>query len=210
MTIVGSPDVWARQFPVDMIQPILRLILQVWRRFPKPTPTELETRTTKRFRAALRRSKRQRALPLLIDREVVEDDLVGHEKGRIDIRFIAGFREEVYFAFECKRMNVVSKSGKIASRAIAYVDKGVARFVSGQYAQNLRHGGMLAYVHDGNTTSAVRSVQLALRRRQDELFVLGGGSMIPSPFVSSKVVFQTAHQPSARALALQHVFLSCV
>jgi len=59
-----------------------------------------------------------------------------------------------------------------------YVVNGMARFVSGQYARAVRHGGMLGYVLDGdiagaiaNVESNVQSKHLALCMDPPDLFV---------------------------------------
>jgi hypothetical protein len=68
----------------------------------------------------------------------------GQELGRLDISFQPQFGwEDIYFCLECKRLNVV-RNGEVRSYASEYVTFGVVRFVSGQYASKVHHGGMLA------------------------------------------------------------------
>jgi len=111
------------------------------------------------------------------------DPAAGEDVGRLDISFrplIA--REDIYFCLECKRLNVV-RDGRTRSYASEYVTFGVVRFVSGQYANKVRHGGMLAYVLDGDTTRAIENVQNNLRDRHAAL-----GMKPPGTFGSSSII----------------------
>src|SRR5262249_30986438 len=129
-----------------------------------------EVPISRTFRTKLIQDKNAIRLPLLIDREVSEDDLLkGKELGRIDIRFIHGSREDVYLAFECKRLNVISSRGRRDSLAGKYVKEGMMRYVEGRYSRNLRTGGMIGYVMDGNAGSAISSVSRVVKRRHRDL-----------------------------------------
>src|SRR5687767_9215656 len=105
---LGDPDAWSEVFPDDLIPPILDLIWTTWVAFPKPSPKDHEVPITRRFRRALKQAKDYRRLPVRIDREPAEDDPeTAEELGRIDLKFspAGSALEQVYFAFECKRLN---------------------------------------------------------------------------------------------------------
>lgn len=159
MNVVGDASLWSDLFPDWLIPEILDLVISAWEAFDKPQPGDHEVAITMRFRSELVRHKLLRKLPLRIDREIPEDDLlVGQEKGRIDLRFIHGYQEGVYFAFECKRLNVLSKEGKRTPLAGEYVRAGMMRFITSQYAVGLDQGGMLGYVMDSDVKSSIRAV----------------------------------------------------
>ena len=91
MVIIGDSSPWADTFPDYLIPQILDLVVSAWEVFSKPKIDDHEVPITKRFRATLRQQKKLVRLPVMIDREVPEDDLEsGTEKGRFDLRFTAG------------------------------------------------------------------------------------------------------------------------
>ena len=86
-----------------------------------------------------------------IDTQVVElEPAPGEDLGRLDIAFRPLIpREDIYFCLETKRLNVI-KDGQTRTYASEYVRFGMMRFVTGQYAKAVRHGGMIGYVLDGD------------------------------------------------------------
>jgi hypothetical protein len=146
---------WSDTFPEDLLPDILALVVETWANFPKPGPEDHEVPLTRRLKHAIKQAKTLRRLPLRIEREPAEDDpATGEERGRIDLKFCpAGSAvEEVYFAFECKRVNARRK-GRWRSLASQYIREGMLRFVEQQYACQMRHGGMIGYILDGYTVS---------------------------------------------------------
>jgi hypothetical protein len=109
---------------------------------------------TRVFCGALRRNRSVRELPFYVQLQMVElDDSVGQELGRMDIAFLptsvsGSPNESIYFCLECKRLNVII-NGKRRPGGSDYVVHGMMRFVTAQYANTVRHGGMLGYVIDG-------------------------------------------------------------
>ena len=210
MATVGSLDPCAATFPDGLIPGIIELVLQTWPTLPRPARDELETRMTRRLRTALRQTKTlTRALPCLIDREVVEDNPeTAEEKGRIDIRFIHGYDESVYFAFECKRLNVPADGGR-KSLAREYVEEGMLRFVTGKYAAGLKQGGMIGFVMDGDSAVATTKVDAEIRLRTRPLqMTRGTGLTISALFPKNPAVRETKHPRRMPALSLHHVFLA--
>jgi len=209
--VFGDPQLWLDTFPESLIPEIIQLILRVWSELPRTDRGEMEVSITKRFRSALIQDKNLRKeIPVRIERESVEDDInSGEELGRIDLRFTSAYqaREDVYFAFECKRLNVIS-NGKFQSLAGKYVKEGMMRFVVGQYAQALNCGGMLAYVMDGNLPSARKAVDAAVRRRCSKLCIAAPTGLRRSVLSKSGCqIDETVHALGSRSFTLYHLLV---
>src|SRR2546427_9178080 len=142
MMVIGDADIWSDIFPEELVPRILDLVTATWDDFDKPGESDHEVPITQRFRHALKQAKDLKKLPLRIERELAEDHPVtGFELGRIDLKFCPAISalEEVYFAFECKRLNVI-ENGSRRTLAPEYVIEGIQRFVTGQYAHSMTHG----------------------------------------------------------------------
>lgn len=127
--------------------------------------------------------------------------------GRIDLRLIHGYRDDVYFAIECKRLNVISNGGR-SSLAGAYVEKGMMRFITGQYARGLDKGGMLGYVMDGNVLNAIDSVKGAIDSRSTALAMPSGTSLSTCAIrPNTQEVRETRHLPKGRQFFIYHLFV---
>lgn len=213
MMVVGDPDVWSDTFPEELVPRVLDLINDTWTTFEKPGPADLEVPTTRRFKHALKQAKDFTRLPVRLEREPAEDDpQTGEELGRIDLKFLPAVsaREEVYFAFECKRLNVVA-NGARRSLAPEYVSEGMMRFVTGQYAGSVQHGGMIGYVLDGRRDDAIRLVGDNIAARGTELCMNQPASLNRSRLrPAADHVRETQHNlKEARSFALHHLFLEC-
>ena len=82
----------------------------------------------------------------------------------IDFVLTVGDDEDVYLACECKRLNVPYKTG-VRGLVGEYVDEGLMRFVSGQYANGLPLAMMLGYVMNARTEHARRGLRRAMSIR---------------------------------------------
>ncbi|MFP4057522.1 MAG: hypothetical protein ACLF0G_11700 [Candidatus Brocadiia bacterium] len=195
--------------PDQFIPQIIGLVLEGWAVFEKPPEDALEVQITKKFCVCLRGCKRERHLPFRIWAESMElDPESGSERGRLDLRFVCGCREDVYFAFECKRLNVVDHRGKRRSLAPEYVEQGMMRFVEGKYARGLDKGGMLGYVMDGRTLAAIEAVDKAVGRRRRQLRLVGAGLESSPVRPDEPRVRQTRHELAVGPLLIHHVFLA--
>ena len=86
MGVIGDPSGWEDVFPDWLIPDIIELVIGAWSRLEKPLAEEKEVPITRRFKLLMVQDKNLRRLPVLIDREVWEDDPVTAEQvGRIDI-----------------------------------------------------------------------------------------------------------------------------
>ena len=212
MAFIGDPDPWAGIFPQGLIPNILHLVVSVWAGFTKPKPYEHEVPITRRFRAALVQEKNvQRKLPVRILREVVEDDLkTGDELGRIDMVFLSSqsCREDVYFAFECKRLNVIFETG-LDTLASKYVSKGVMRFINEQYASEMVAGGMIGYVMNNDLDGAIKAVHNSIKNQSKNLMTKSLAGLTDSSFwPTDKQIKESYHYlRNNRRFVIHHVFL---
>jgi len=208
MGYAGNPDLWADLFPDGLVPWILDLVLESWQTFPKPRPTELEVPITKRFCVHLRARKDRSGAPFSIWPESEElDSESGELLGRIDLRLLHGHRERVYFALKCKRLNVVANRRR-SSLAGKYVEEGMMRFITGQYAGGLDKGGMLGYVMDGKTADAIASVKCAIDSRRNSLALKKGTSLsVCALRPNIKEVKETNHVPTGRHFVIYHLFV---
>ncbi len=169
MTQFGSPDRWLG-FIDSRVPAIIRIVVETWNSLPAPYCDDLEDDVTERFCGALRRARGRCELPFRIDIQLVElSPAAGEDQGRMDIVFSPPVpREDIYFCLECKRVNVRTATG-IRRYFAEYVTNGMLRFVRGQYAKEVQHGGMVAYVLDGDVVSAVTGIESNIARHVDEL-----------------------------------------
>ena len=150
---------------------------------------------------------RKASYALIITQSDVVDQNTGDLLGRIDVRLFHGCKEDVYFAFECKRLNVLRKGAR-QSLAGEYADEGMARFVSGKYAGGLDAGGMLGYVMDGDLKSAMAAVKEAIEERRTELCMDSGDTPATSSVRPRNTrVKETSHRQAGKPFLIHHVFL---
>jgi hypothetical protein len=163
MMQIGSPQDWADLLE-SLVSDILALVLDTWRTLAMPAANELEDAVTNRLCVALQRCPNRQAYPFHIrSQTVILEPDSGSELGRMDIAFLPLVpTDELYFCLECKRLNVRGKGG-IRPYFAEYVRNGMLRFVSGQYASDVRHGGMLAYVLDGDVEGAMAGVEANIK-----------------------------------------------
>lgn len=176
----GDFSLWDDLFPDSLVPQLIELICEAWQSIKLDKSDRLEVPITRKLYARLQLLKSLRdqgpdRLPFRISWETpLVDPLTSVVKGRIDIRFSHGHCEEVYFAVECKRLNVVSRT-RVSSLAGDYVEDGMMRFITGQYAEGLDKGGMLAYVMDGQIGPAVESIRRAIEARRRPFHGRGRG-----------------------------------
>lgn len=215
MSVRGSPSDWAG-FLERMLPDILRLVVDAWRTLPSPLTDDREDEITEVLCRALRENRTVRELPLLVDIQMVElDPTMGQDLGRLDIAFrptgLAGPpNESIYFCLECKRLNVV-KNGRRRVYASEYVLHGMLRFVSGQYARAVRHGGMLGYVLDADVDGAMANVEANVRRHCVDLCMDAPGRLLPSSMLMGETkaresIHRRAHE--SVQFMIHHLFMS--
>ena len=207
MAVAGDIGRWSHQFPSSLVPKIILLILESWETFN--TTQTCEVPITQEFFVVLNRNQQSSYLPFLIDLEIILPNEKGTgQKGRSDIRFIHGFRRQVYFSIECKRLRWEFPNGRFDSLARKYVTDGMYRYFNGQYAQDLDKGGMLGYVMDGNTALAVNDVKAAIEKRRSHLHMEEHETLKASACIKSGQVQETHHKygPTDR-FTIYHIFL---
>lgn len=208
--VVGAPSEW-----MDLIDPmvpvILELVITTWKEITPHSGDETEDNITNLLCRKLRQNKKARQLPFQIRPQIIElDPMPGEEFGRMDLVFIPlTDNEDIYFCLECKRLNV-KKEGKIRSYASEYVNLGMIRFITGQYSKAVRHGGMLAYVLDGDVPSAVRNVEKNIRLKHVVLGMTPPGAFVPSTILDDKRARESHHQRNyeSELFRIHHLFMA--
>ena len=215
MSVVGSTDDWIEL--LERILPdILRLTVDTWAALPRPFSDEKEDAITVLLCRALRKNKTVRNLPFYVETQRVElDPAAGQDLGRLDIAFLptglpGAPEESIYFCLECKRLNVVVL-GITRPGGSDYVTHGMARFVNGQYANAVRHGGMLGYVLDGDVAGAITNVESNMKSHYVALCMDAPGSLAASSVISEvPTAKESLHQRASEAnrFRIHHLFLS--
>lgn len=169
MTHVGSLAEWSNLLD-SQVPDILALIIETWEEMPAPAANAKEDPISEALCRKLRLSHNRCNLPFHIYNQLVElDPAAGEDQGRMDIVFsLLVPSENIYFCLECKRLNVRNVDGN-RSYFVEYVRFGMLRFVRGQYSRDVRHGGMLAFVLDGNVPAAMIGVEENINRLHREL-----------------------------------------
>lgn len=210
MAVVGTPTDWAGL--IDPLVPhILSLVLAAWEGMTPPAPDEGEDNITISLCRALQQNRTARGLMFQIRTQVVElDPVPGEEFGRMDIVFIPLVpREDIYFCLESKRLNVV-KDGEPRAYTSEYVTFGMLRFVAGRYSKAVRHGGMIAYVLDGNVDRAMTNIENNMRRQCSALGMTPPGSFLPSTSLKGDARARETHHRRAHETQLfriHHLFV---
>jgi len=209
MAIWGDASAWGDFFPDDLIADVLDLLLRCWDKFPKPLSADHENSITGRYREVLCRDKNCRKLPFSIWPESSETDPnTGAELGRIDLRFLHGHREDVYLAFECKRLRIPREKGLTPNTAEYVGENGIMRHITGKYSQGLDKAGMIAYVMDGDSPKARNAVARLIGRKREELRLEPGSGLSSSAHCPDDArVAQTIHDLNETPLTMHHVFL---
>jgi hypothetical protein len=211
MAVTGAPTEW-----VDLIDPLVPVILNLvsasWGEMAAPAQDETEDNITIALCRVLQQNRTARGLMFQIRTQVVElEPMPGEDLGRLDIAFIPLVpREDIYFCLESKRLNVV-KDGQPRAYASEYVTLGMLRFITGQYSKAVRHGGMLAYVLDGDVTRAMKNVEASIRKHHAVLCMAAPGAFLPSTALpaeprAKETQHQRVHETSL--FRIHHLFMA--
>jgi len=209
VNLVGAPGDWS-DLVESLVPDILTLIISTWAAMPAMPTTPREDPITEQLCRLLRMNRTSGDLPFQIHVQMVElDPSAGEDQGRMDIVFLPMVpREDIYFCLECKRLNVPDNAG-VRSLASEYITHGMMRFVRGQYALRVHHGGMLGYVLDGKVPSAIQSVGSLIKKRHEELQMQPPGHLEPSSIRSDdNRARETRHvrKDQPKAFLIHHMF----
>lgn len=211
MTALGTPEEWV-DFIETQVPSILAIVVETWEGMPPPAGNELEDTVSEALCRALRQSRNSCDLPFRVDTQLVElDPTAGQDQGRMDIVFSPMYpRENIYFALECKRLNVRGDNGMRPYFA-EYIRFGMLRFVRGQYASAVRHGGMLAFILDGNVAGAMAGIEGNIRANISDLGMDAPGDLQASTGLpSDNRIRETRHRRNGQAtpFVIQHLFMA--
>lgn len=198
-------------FPTKHIPVILSCVLSVGDALQKKTSNEHENRLTRRLCAKLNHLPVFRDGPLSIhpQQEILPlDPQKDTPEGYIDISVSCEHGSETYFAIEAKRLRVRSTKGKMTAGNDGYVNEGMMRFITGQYAPFMKSGAMLGYVFDGDTGNARIGVGRYIQRKSDELRLVSPKLLARSKILPKKPVDETRHQLPSREFTLYHLFVA--
>lgn len=203
--ILGNPSIWVERFQ-DIHHQVVEIIRDIWpscaRRFDSQSG---ENKITDQFALMLQRHPYSRQRWLIIPQYKSLTDFNGDvvTKGFIDFVLFFTLDQETYISYECKRLNVQFPSG-FQTLADKYVDEGVMRYVSAQYAQDLPFGVMIGYVLDSNTHKALDAVKRQIKSKTGKLLC---PSPIELPAMSFIHRFSTVHNRSTQKIEIEHLFL---
>ena len=211
--VVGDARLWKKDlFPEELIPEILELVMTSWRTFKKPNRLAREVPISKEFTRKIRAEKNQRGdLPFHVWYELPTLSTQTEEDGRVDILFayIGTPREDIYFAFECKRLRIPYPSGLDTNNSDYVGDQGMMCFVTGKYSRSVVNAGMMAYVMDGNTSVAITSVGKLIKNKRDALKLAGETGLAPSSMIPNRPnVRKTTHMLTGREFTIHHLFLA--
>jgi hypothetical protein len=198
-------------FPQRHIPIILISILQAGKTLRKKSPNEIENRLTRRFCIKLNQIQIFRDGPLSIhpQQEILSSDPdKDTPEGYIDILVSCEFGSEVYFAIEAKRLRVRSTSGKMDAGNDDYVNAGMMRFVSGQYAPFMKSGAMIGYVYDRDINKARSGVAGYIKSRGKELKLTSPKKLTQATILPDKAIYETRHGLKKRPFIIYHMFLA--
>lgn len=196
---IGKSHLWLNSIK-DVDKELMKCVEKIWPIVvSKLSPTDLEDRISERLVDVLRKERDVWNLGFLdIQFKLREEDKQGDfiTKGIIDIVLFLDNSYQKYIAYEAKRLNTVDSNGKrIGSQAGKYIEEGVVRYVTAQYAEKLPYGCMIGYVMDGDCQFASEKIIAGLNDTKRKQLIRMEPITI-NVFVESCTWFETTHKRS--------------
>lgn len=201
---------YKKLFPQHRIPSILTCLLEAGEKLQKKTLYDREDRLTTRLCARLIHYPIFRDGPLGIhpQQEIPSfDQDADTPSGRIDILVSCGKGFQVYFAIEAKRLRTIRKNGKSVAGNSEYVNEGMMRFVTGQYAPFMKTGAMLGYVFDGNVNQARLGIDKYVKGKVKKLKLKSQKGLVRSKILQNKPIDETHHVLLKRDFTIYHIFI---
>jgi hypothetical protein len=198
-------------FPQRHVPIILISIFQAGKTLRKKTANDLEDWISRRLYWRLIRIYpfRDGPLDIRLQPEIVSVDSDENTPvGKIDFVVSCGLGAEIYFAIEAKRLRVRSTSGKMDAGNDNYVNDGMMRFVSGQYAPFMKTGAMLGYVYDRDINKARSGVAGYIKSRGKELKLTSPKQLKRASILPDKAIYETRHRLKERSFLIYHIFIA--
>ncbi|OPX98033.1 MAG: hypothetical protein A4E60_03119 [Syntrophorhabdus sp. PtaB.Bin047] len=196
-------------FPQSQIPVVIASVFQAARTLNKTSRGDREDSLTRRLHSRLVKIHPFRDGPLSVHfkPKIPGDDIDADTSGgEIDLLVSCDRGYEVYFAFEAKRLRFQS-SGRLVLGNDQYVNNGMMRFVSGQYAPLMEAGGMIGYVFDGNSEQARLDVDRYVTAHAGELKLRPPHQLAPSSLLDQIAVDETGHDLDSRPFIIYHLFV---
>ena len=210
-----APELFDVLFPQGLVPQILKLIVDTWQSFRRPSDDEDEPKITNRFVFDLQEEQRRRRAPFRVEPHVKDIEHLDPATGRgyfeIDICIPHGYDSQCYFGIEAKKLNVKISVGARQPNAGEYAGpKGMGCFVSGDYAPHQCEGAMIGYVMDGNCETAKANISVAIDIRSVELHVPNPCPLNPARHLPGcSDAFETEHDlPDRDKFTLHHILLA--
>ena len=209
--MAGEARAFEVLFPKRHISTVLNSILQAGENLRKKTANDLEDWISRRLYWRLIRIYpfRDGPLDIRLQPEIVSvDSDENAPAGKIDFVVSCGLGAEIYFAIEAKRLRVRSTNGKMDAGNDDYVNDGMMRFVSGQYAPFMKTGAMLGYVYDRDIDKARSGVAGYIKGREKELKLTSPKQLTRASILPDKAIYETRHRLKKRSFLIYHIFLA--
>ena len=209
--MAGEARAFRVLFPKRHIPIILISILQAGENLRKKTANDLEDWISRRLYWRLIRIYpfRDGPLDIRLQPEIVSvDSDENAPAGKIDFVVSCGHGAEIYFAIEAKRLRVRSISGRMDAGNDDYVNDGMMRFVSGQYAPFMKTGAMLGYVYDRDIKKARSGIEGYIKSREKELRLTSPKQLTRASILPDKAIYETRHGLKKGSFLIYHIFLT--
>lgn len=192
--MAGDPSYWVSRF-TSIDDRLLARIIALWPQCLSLLPlSPVEDVITFNLRSLLTKDAEARLIFYHIEYQFEPEgftpDGLAFSKGQIDLAVLLDQGCTRYLAYECKRLNVHYNEAR-RSLATPYVNEGVKRFITEQYAEGLPVGCMLGYVLDGDIGYARKRVHSAIDASKTEIGLTSGPDSITP--IASVERFTTDH-----------------
>lgn len=204
--IIGRSSIWLKNLK-DIDEQLILCVVKVWPQvIARLNQNSKEDHITERLVDLLRKDRGTIKYGFLdCQFKLREEDISGDftTKGILDMALFLDQDHERYIAYECKRLNTVSKDGKRSSLAGAYIEEGVMRYVTAKYAEELPFGCMIGYVMDGDTGFVIKQLESAIDNRKELLNLTAEKINVKSGFYAQ---FETSHNRAGKSssIAVRH------
>lgn len=207
---VGDTSSWAAHF-TTIDERLIARIIALWPQCLALLPASPEEDLiTLNLRSLLTKDAEARLifyyLEYQFEPEGFTPDGLAFSKGQIDLAVLLDQDCTRYLAYECKRLNV-RYSGARQSLATPYVNEGVKRFITEQYAEGLPVGCMLGYVLDGDIEFARGRVHAAIETNKNEIGLVDGPVSLPALDQVERFTTDHTREVSGSLIHIRHSLL---
>lgn len=194
-------------FPAEDIPRIIQNILMCVDTLSRKFPGEKENDLTKRLYKDLCRNPEYRRGPIVPLWESWLVNLTESDPeitGRADILFLCGGLE-TYFLIEAKRLFVTYPAGGKKHLVTDYINDGMMRYLTGQYASKMTEGAMLGYVCDSTIPVAKKALSSEVAKESVKLRLSKTGAWQTSSLAVIPPVDETRHDLDDRTFTIYHI-----